>query len=138
MTDRPDYTLDPRFIAGVKLLERSGAREFRIGWSDPDDGDPTVWYAYARWQVDLQTGRPVARWGRAYHEAMAAIDPVEAVMRLCEKMVDGGICTHCDRMTVFSPNVDPQLEEITAVAAGCLYGWDPELETFRRGCEGDT
>jgi len=24
-----------------------------------------------------------------------------------------------------------------AIAVGCVYAWDPELSTFRRGCEGD-
>jgi hypothetical protein len=86
---------DPRFLAGVQLLERTGAREFRVGYSDPDDGEPVVWYATAMWMIDRQTGRPVAQFGHKTHEAGAAMNPVDAVMRLCADAITGGSCAHC-------------------------------------------
>jgi hypothetical protein len=115
---------DAKMLAGIQLLERTGAREFRIGYSHDDDGEPTVWYAVASW--------------RGGAEASGALDPVTAVLRLCEQVIDGGTCTHCQRPTIFDfddPSDDAHLA--LAAALGCCYAWDPELATFRRGCEGD-
>lgn len=123
---------DPRFLAGVQLIERTGARQFRIGHSHEDDGEPTVWYACATWGKSPQ-GVPLPKGGRISHEAAGALDPLSAVMRLCEKIVDGGTCSHCGRHTIFVEDVDTLGFE----RMGCVYAWDPELETFRRGCEGD-
>lgn len=126
----PDPTLDPRFIAGVALLERTGARDFRIGWSDEGDGPPVVWYACATWR--RIPGRPKIGNGA---EAAGALDPINAVLRLCEQVVDGGECAHCHQLTIFDPDPepDPPLD-----AMGCVYRYDPELATFRRTCEGTT
>lgn len=126
-----DPTNDPRFLAAVKLLERTGAKTFRIGYSDEDDGPPTVWYACATWQ-HVTAGPTVHSGG----EAAAALDPVQAVLRLCEQVIDGGECTHCRRPTIFEADmpmgtaIDHVLDDM-----GCVYSWDPELATFRRSCE---
>lgn len=125
----------PRFLAGVKLIERTGARNFRIGYSPEEDGEPVVWYATATWF--WRSGRPVAdaRGGaQVRHEAAAAMDATTAVMRLCEQIIDGGECMHCHRPTIFLADADDAgpLDRM-----GCVYQWDPELATFRRSCEGD-
>jgi len=122
----------PKLLAAVKLLERTGARSYRTGYSDPDDGEPTVWYAVATWR-----GRPAGGFavkGRDRHEAAAALDPVTATLRLCEQVIDGGQCAHCKRPTIFLADADDAgpLDRM-----GCVYQWDPELSTFRRSCEGD-
>lgn len=125
-----DPALDPRFLAGVQLLERTGARSFRIGYSHEDDGPPTVWYAVATWTRSV-AGYPVR--GGERSEAAAALDGVTAVLRLCEQVIDGGLCVHCKRRTIFVPDTDTAvLDEL-----GCVYAWDPELSTFRRDCEAD-
>ena len=55
-----------------------------------------------------------------------------AVFRLCDQVIDGGTCTHCNRPTGFTPDLDPMpLDDIV-----CWYQWDPELSEFRRGCAG--
>jgi len=108
---------EPRLVAGVDLLGRTGARSFRVGYSDPDDGEPTVWYAAGVWSAGA--------------EAAAALDPVTAVMRLCEQVVDGGICTHCGRPTIFVADVNGG-DLLDAI--GCVTAFDPELATFRRDC----
>jgi hypothetical protein len=55
------------------------------------------------------------------------------VLRLCAQVVDGGRCTHCRRPTGLSEDLDAMpLDRLV-----CWYQWDPELATFRRGCEGD-
>ena len=123
MTTHDSPITDPRFLAAVKLLERTGATGFRIGYSDEDDGPPVVWYACGTW--------------RGGAEAAASLDPLQAVLRLCEQVIDGGHCAHCGQPTIFDPDmpmgspVDELLDRM-----GCRYAWDPELETFRRGCEG--
>lgn len=131
MTDITDPTLDPRFLAGVQLLERTGAHSFRIGYSPDDDGPPTVWYAVATWEQRAAGGYRVKGTGRS--EAAAAMDGTTAVLRLCEQVIDGGDCTHCGRRTIFVADTDTDLLD----ELGCVYSWDPELATFRRGCEGE-
>jgi len=90
---KQDPSKDPRFGAALKLLERTGMREFRIGWSDEEDGPPIVFYALGTWRLNPQ-GKPIARGGRLSYEVGASIIPVEAVLRLCEQVIDGGECAH--------------------------------------------
>lgn len=114
----------PKLLAAVKLLERTGAQTYRTGYSDPGDGPPTVWYAVAEWPGNKA-------------EAGAALDPVTATLRLCEAVIDGGQCAHCKRLTIFDDNPGDGPYDALLDAMGCVYGWDPELSTFRRGCEGN-
>lgn len=122
---------DPRFVAVVDMLGRTGARDFRIGYTPAEDGTPVVWYATASWKQPVEAGK--LGLPRTVHEAAAAMDPLAAVFRLAEAVIDGGVCTHCGRPTIFDPTAEPGVLE----AMGCVYAWDPELATFRRGCEGD-
>lgn len=127
-----DPQLEPRFLAAVQLLERTGATAFRIGYSSEDDGPPTVWYACATWEQRVAGGYRVK--GTGASEAAAALDPVNAVMRLCEQVIDGAECTHCHERTIF---LDDARDAGPLDLMGCVYQWDPELATFRRSCEGD-
>lgn len=112
MTDVAD---DPRLGPAVAMLGRTGAQEFQLRYSD--DQQPVVWMALAQWH--------------GHWEAMAALDPLQAVFRLCERVIDGGRCTHCQRPSAFTADFEPvPLDQLF-----CWYQWDPELETFRRGCE---
>jgi hypothetical protein len=129
---KQDPSKDPRFNAALKMLERTGMREFCLGWSDPEDGPPIVFYARGSWRLSPQ-GKPLPKGGRLSHEAAGALDPVQAVLRLCEQVIDGGECTHCHLPTIFEPSTNTHLLDLL----GCVYAWDPELEVFRRGCEGD-
>lgn len=133
--------LDPRFAAGVKLLERTGARQFRVGHSHEDDGEPIVWYATAKWLVGLD-GLPRAKGSPSdpvvpAHHAAGAMHPMLAVMRLCDDVITGGSCVHCYRPTIFDENPSDTPFDALLNAMGCVYAWDPELQTFRRSCEGD-
>lgn len=128
MSRRRDSAVeDPRFLAAVKLIERTGAHEFRIAHSPEDDGEPTVWWAAATYK--RPPGTP--KWTPG--DAAAALDPLRAVLRLCEQLIDGGQCRHCGQNTIFTSDMDTTLLD----QIGCVYAWDPELATFRRGCEGD-
>jgi hypothetical protein len=100
-----------------------GAKEFRIGYSDEEDGEPVVWYATASFS------RP----GGVYHDATAAMDPLAAAFRLVELFCDGGTCTHCAKPTgvVMEPGHSMPGQRMV-----CWFAYDPEMHTFRRGCEG--
>jgi hypothetical protein len=106
---------DARFVAAVDLLGRTGAAEFQIRYCDEER--PTLWMAAARW--------------RGHWEAAAALGPLPAVLRLCEQVIDGGQCTHCRRPAGFTDDLDA----MPASQLVCWYQYDPELATFRRGCE---
>jgi hypothetical protein len=122
-----EFQDDPKFLAAVKLIERTGSSEFQIRYDD--EQAPVVWVAVAGYG----TARG-ARRVRPHYECGAAFDPTTAVLRLCERLIDGGQCKHCGRPTIFVTDTDTDLLD----ALGCVYAWDPELATFRRGCEGDT
>jgi hypothetical protein len=110
----PGAAQDPRLPAAVAMLGRTGAAEFQVRYCEEEK--PTVWVA-------------CARWGKHW-EAAGAMSPLRAIFRLCDEVIDGGTCQHCQRPTGFSPELDalPLGEHV------CWYQWDPELATFRRGC----
>jgi hypothetical protein len=112
----PDEVGD-RISAAVALIGRTGAQGFQLRYSD--DETPTVWFA-------------VAQYADGRGEAAAALDPLLAVLRLAERLLDGGTCTHCNRPTGFEPD---RLEQMPLSALVCWYQYDPELRTFRRACE---
>lgn len=103
------------------MVRRMGAAKFEIRHTEEE---PAAWVALASWD------RP----GGVYWDCAAAMAPTRAVMRLCELLVDGGQCKHCERPTVFEPeaSTDPLMPSLM-----CAYQWDPELATFRRSCEGE-
>ena len=120
-----DPTKDPRFIAAVDLVGRTGAQAFQLRWSD--DEEPILWMAVATYHV---TAANAAMRGTA-HKIGVALDPLHAVFDLCDKAIDGGMCAHCRRPTGFVEDLD----EMPLNDVVCWYQWDPELVTFRRGCE---
>lgn len=128
MTPMPaDPTNDPRLAAGLALIGRTGAKDLTIRYHD--DEQPTVWMACASWPRtrDGVEGR--------HYEAAGGMTPLSAVLRLLELVIDGGRCAHCGRPTAVEADFTAErlLEETF-----CWYVFDPELATFRRGCEGET
>lgn len=114
--------MPPRVLACVQLLERTGAVSFSLRYQD--DEQPVVWIAQVEYSRD---GRPV-------FEVDAGWSPSSAVERLAERLIDGGMCTHCRRPTGLQLEFD---ERSPAAKLICWYVYDPELSTFRRSCEGD-
>lgn len=125
---------DPKLVAAIDLLGRTGAADVQIRYCD--DEDPTVWFVVVRYRTD-PTGRPVhgdsepGRW-----ETAAGRHPTEAALRLCERVVDGGRCNYCKRPAMFHAELDQHPTLYGPLF--CSFEWDPELTTFRRACEGDT
>jgi hypothetical protein len=105
-------------LALVDFVARIGSDDLTLRFSD--DEQPVVWMA-------------VGNWG-GHHEVGAAMNPIGAMSRLIEQVVDGGSCTHCGRPTGFE--LDPGSMPLQSTV--CWYQYDPELKTVRRGCEGDT
>jgi hypothetical protein len=122
LSDEVSY--DPKFIAGVEMVGRTGSESFHISYDDRDEHVPTFWVAIAEHGTSKGP----------HHTLGAGFDPLSAVMKLCSALVDGGKCRCCHKTTAFDedftgPNFGEQLL--------CWYKYDPELKTFRRSCEGD-
>jgi hypothetical protein len=47
-------------------------------------------------------------------------------------LVDGAMCAHCGKPTGLEPTL---LVDMPFPEHICWYQYDPELKTFRRGCE---
>lgn len=125
---------DDVFLAGVDLLRRTGAQGFQIRYSD--DEQPVVWIAVSEWRVGRASRLvPAGRGGKRVFDTAAGLTPRRAVIRLLEQLLDGiGVCQHCGKPSsiIEEPDAEHPLHAIT-----CVYAYDPELKTFRRGCEGD-
>jgi hypothetical protein len=125
--DRPT---EEQMMAAVDLIGRTGSKSFGLRYQD--DELPVIWTALAEYSLPK---------GSAYKVA-AGLTPVEAVFALCAEVMDGGRCTHCHRVTGFTPDFEEQIEIGVMHVDGdeetipvCWYQYDPELKTYRRGCE---
>lgn len=116
---------DPRFVAALKQLERTGMAEFNVGFTNDEQDGPVVWWA----QVVYTKAKTPQTEG---HESAGGTTPLIAIIRLLEYVVDGSTCTHCGRVAGVETEWRVSLPFGDAV---CWYQYDPETEEFRRGCE---
>lgn len=114
---------DLMFLACLDLIRRTGAGNVRIGYHD--DEKPAIWHVTVEYNHPKS---PVQGF-----EVEAGMTPLIAAQRLCERLVDGGWCTHCSKTTGFDVDYRPRLPEFDNLI--CWYRYDPEMKTFRRGCE---
>lgn len=124
---------DERLAPAVDMVRRTGASSFEMRFSD--DQVPIVWMAIAEYH--WLDGLPVAKGtdgAEIRHETAAALNPLRAVFRLLEQLIDGGQCAHCGRPTAFAEDLTPTFGDDTI----CWTQYDPELKTFRRACEGES
>lgn len=123
----------PKFKAAVDMVRRTGARDFQLRYQDDDE--PVVWMAVAHHVLDPENRPlPAPLGGFDQWTVGAGFQPEVAATRLCEELIDGGICTHCGKPSVFEPGFGRAwLEEHV-----CWTQYDPELAVYRRGCEGET
>lgn len=113
-----------RLDAGVDLLRRCGARSITIGHSDLE-GAPGITFWYCSAQVADQ------EWA---WDVAAARDPLTALSRLLEQLIDGSPCRHCGKPAAFDPDMDIVDMPPVFTRELCVYAWDPELKVYRRGC----
>lgn len=118
MTEQQD-----KLLAAIKFIRRCGASHVQIRYSD--DESPTVWIVVAMFDGNNTLGIDGV-------EVDAAIDPFRAVLRLCERLANGGMCAHCERPVGLEPD---SLLRMPFDKNICWYQYDPELKVFRRGCE---
>lgn len=128
--DTEEAMQDPRFVGAIDLVRRNGARDVQIRYDD--EQNPIVWVVVAGFSII--DGKPSARGKVNAHQAGGGLNPLTAIFALCRACLDRkGVCNHCGRNTMFDEHFEPQpLEEFY-----CWYQWDPEVKTFRRGCEND-
>jgi hypothetical protein len=112
---------EERFLAGVEMVQRTGSKQFQLRWSD--DETPVIWMAVSIHDDD-----------QTLWEVAAGHNPLVAVSRLLEQLVDGAQCKHCGRPAGLDPD---SLDTMPLNELVCWYQYDPELKKFRRGCEGD-
>lgn len=125
MTDVDDVTK-----AAIDLVGHTGAESFSLRYSEEED-EPTIWIAYAK-----------HKHGEGYVITTGSdLSPLHSVLDLCDKLIDGGICTHCGKVTILEHNwAAPALPPIRMgdeIFQHCTYKYDPELNKFRRSCEGE-
>lgn len=112
-------SIDPDLlIAAMEMIGRTGAEGIQVRYSD--DPEPVVWMA-------------IAGFKDGHYSCSAGITPLQAILKLCDELIDGGICRHCHKPT--GVLIDHNAGNMPKVI--CWYTYDPELKTFRRGCEGE-
>ncbi len=72
-------------------------------------------------------------WDDGRVDVMGGVTLAQAMFRMAQHIVDGGVCTHCDKPTGVARDFEDDLDAEIA----CWYQMDPELSRFRRSCEGD-
>jgi hypothetical protein len=130
-----------RYLALVKLIERTGAASYRIEHTDPANG-VVMWIAISEHQAQRPRGESGAK---RVPSAGAGQTPLVATYELASRLVDGGTCAHCARTSGIESLDTPLAVELRgftdhqsgAVVDLCWYRYDPELKTYRRSCEGD-
>ncbi len=127
---------DPRLVAAIDLLRRTGCVETQVRYDE--EQEPIVWVVVSKWNRGPD-GRPravaAADTTEAW-EASGAMTPADAAIRLVELVVDGSICAHCGRPA--GADTDWAFDWQRLGPGICWYLYDPEVQKFRRSCEGDT
>lgn len=110
---------DPRFVAIVDLLRRTGAATVEIRFSEGEDGAPTCWLAVAEYAED--------RW-----DCAGATGPLGALVRLAEQLIDGGTCRRCGRPTSFVAEGPADVMDVLT----CAFIWEAGSDGgYVRTCE---
>lgn len=121
---RVDPQTQPAVIAAADLVERSGGREFQIGYLY-DEGDPEFdergpcWYASVTY-----------RGARLFSEDHPM--PAPACDHLAAQILDGGMCQFCQRRTVVSTT--PTGQFVPARGGDCI--WRRDDDVWLAGCGG--
>lgn len=123
--------LDPRFLAAMDLIRRTGATEVQIRYSD--DEEPVVWFVVASFDDPTALGQGKIPPRKKALQIGAGIGPTSAALKCAEVLVTGAECTWCHRRSAMT--TDFQLKPLPADI--CWYVYDPDTALFKRGCEDD-
>lgn len=113
---------DPRFIAAIEFIRRTGASSVQIRYSD--DEQPVIWFVVAGYDGNNPTKMVGV-------EVDASVNPLRAALRLCERLADGGQCLHCGRPCGLDPD---SIDSLPLDKFICWYQFDPGAKKFIRGC----
>jgi hypothetical protein len=127
--DAASPEMKARVVAATEVVARTGASSVTLRFSDPDedeDGGPTVWIAIS---THRQGEREVC-------SVAAGLNPLAALYRLCDELVDGGMCAKCGRPTAFIQDESggPMPRKIEGREV-CWTSWDAPSEKFMRDCD---
>lgn len=113
-----------KLLAAIDFIRRCGASQVQVRYSD--DEEPDIWFVVAKFD---KKKTPMAMNGI---EVDASTNPTRAALRLCERLCDGSLCSHCHKPAALEPD---SLNRMPFDQTICWYQYDPELKKFRRGCE---
>lgn len=124
--------------AMIDLIACTGSTDFQLRWSD--DETPAVYMAVARYpkRSAIPSIGAAGKSLRMKHlaETAAALDPILAIFRLCELLIDGGQCTTCRQPTVMLDSSDQPIEGLCGRrynrAGGFVRTCDGGLVTVRK------
>lgn len=97
--------------------------QFRRSDGDPD---PVLWTVAVGYGVTPENP-PV--W-----VATSSADLADAVLLMCNRVIDGGICPYCQRITSMTVDDADDADDAVLGLMICRFEWDPELPAFTRGC----
>lgn len=122
---------DPRFVAVLKVMERTGLSSFELRYSDPEEEDEVdkkgavIWMAIAYYEIEHEGQRMRAT------KVGAHVDPVAAMFKLADEVFDGAMCIKCQRPMGFL-NDDHDPPDIMPV---CWLRWDEAGLEYIRDCD---
>src|SRR5215469_17876244 len=102
---------DARLVAAVDLLRRTGANEVQIRYCEEEK--PVVWFAIGRWENVWETA--------------SAMNPLRALYRLLDEVIDGGTCEHCGKPAGFE---ESDIGTMPLNQFVCWYQWDPSTKSY--------
>lgn len=112
-----------KILAATEFIRRTGAAQVQMRYSD--DEYPVIWLAIAVYNGENPTKIVGV-------EVDASTSQTRAILRLCERLADGGQCLHCKKPMGLEPDMLWRMPFDDKI---CWWQYDPELKTFRRGCE---
>ena len=112
-----------KLLASIDFLRRIGATQVQVRYSD--DEKPDIWMIVAKFKKKNNVAANE-------FEIEASLDPTRAALRLCERLADGSVCSHCHKRVALEPD---SLARMPFDQLLCWYQYDPEMKKFRRGCE---
>jgi hypothetical protein len=120
--------MDDSFLAAcIDMAQRCGAREWQIRYSD--DSEPVLWLAYCLCRTE-DSPQMVA-------QVAGGMSAEDAAFRLCERLVDGGLCTHCGKPSGLLEVEDTGPLTDVLSRAICWYRYSAPMKRFRPACRAD-